>query len=830
MFQDLRYAVRSLARSPGFTSVAVITLALGIGAATAIYTALERVVLDPLPYPRADRLVRLKSAVPGVAPGREWDVSEGAWWFFGEQAKTIDVLGAYDRAAANVLGPDGPERARIAEVTAGTLRMLGARPALGRLIDGQDDDPGGPRVAVLSHGYWRRALGGDAGVIGTTISIYEQPYEIIGVMVRDFELPPEAGVPAAMLGTDIWLPLRLNPAGPFWNTHTAFRTIASLKSDIPVTAAQADLDRLTARLPEAVPTAYRPGFMERYGFATRVYPLKTYVVGEIAGTLWILFGAVGIVLAIVFANVTNLFLVRAEARRRDVAIRTALGANTAAIARYFFTESLVLAAAGGGIALLVAFWGVDALATLAPDGIPRLEGVRPDGSAVLFALGLAFLGAIVLAAFATLRARQSLRAGELVEGSRAQTVGRERQRVRSGLLVAQVALALVLVVSAGLLLESFRRLRAVDLGIRADGVLTAQLVLPYTRYDSIPKMWRFYDAALQRVRALPGVEAAGLTTSLPLSGGFGCTVQGFEDAAVYQRVADAESTTCAGQEPTSPGYFEAMGIPVLRGRGLTQADLDHPERGAVVVSKAFAERFWPGEDPIGKGVGPNGNTNQQFYRVVGIVGDVYGSEPGGERGLAIYYPVLRIPGTGGYWPNPMTLVVRTGLADPLSLLPALRRAIQGVDPAIPLADVELMETFVDRSMARVSFAMVLLAIAGMTALLLAAVGLYGVVSYLVTRRTSEIGVRMALGAEPKQVARLVVDGALRLALVGAGIGAVAALGATRVLRGLLYGVEPTHPLAYLVAAAILGAVAALAAYLPARRAARIDPVEALRYE
>jgi predicted permease len=287
---------------------------------------------------------------------------------------------------------------------------------------------------------------------------------------------------------------------------------------------------------------------------------------------------------------------------------------------------------------------------------------------------------------------------------------------------------------------------------------------------------------------------------------------------------------CAGEEPTSPGYFEAMGIPVIRGRSLTQDDLEHPERGSVVVSKAFAERFWPGEDAIGKGVGPNGITNQQFYRVVGVVGDVYAGSAGGARGMAVYYPVLRIPGTAGWWANPMTLVVKTRFDDPISIVPAVQSAIRDVDPSIPVADVDAMETIVDRSMAQLSFAMMLLAIAASTALVLAAIGLYGVISYIVSRRTGEIGIRMALGAEPSQVARLVVGGAVKLALVGVGVGVVAALGFTRALRGLLYDVQPTQPLVYLIAALVLSAVAAVAAYLPARRAARVDPMIALRAE
>ena len=830
LLQDLRYAVRTLAKSPGFTLVAVLTLALGIGASTAVYTALERVVLDPLPYPDADRLVQLKSSVPRVGPGTEWDVSEGAWFFFGREAHTIDGLGAYRRGGANLLGPDGPERVRTAQVSARILPLLGARVIVGRLIDEHDDVPGGPQVAVVSHRFWQRRLGGDTRVIGTTITIYEQPVEIIGVMAPGVDLPPLGGTPAALLQTDVWLPLRLNPAGPFWNAHTQFRTIARLKRGVTLDQAQAEFASLTARLPEAVPNAYTREGMQRSGFATRVYSLKSYVVGEVSKTLWILFGAVGVVLVIVYANVANLFLVRAEARRREVVICTALGADATAIARHFLAESLVLASAGGALALVLASWGVDALTHLAPDGVPRLQALKPDGSVILFALGLVLVGAAVLAALPAWRARRAVRAGELVQGDRGPTVGRESQRVRSGLVVAQVALALVLLVGAGLLVESMQRLRAVDLGIRPHGVLAAQLYLPNQRYDSLSKMWRFYSAALERVRAVPGVEAAGLTSDLPLEGGYGCTVQGFEDPVVRQRMADAGGTLCAGQEPTSPGYFEAMGISVLRGRALTQDDLEHPERGSVVVSKAFAERFWPGEDPIGKGVGPNGYTNQQFYHVVGVVGDVYAESAAGARGLAVYYPVLRIPGTSGWWPNPMTLVVKTRLDEPVSLVPAIQTAIREVDPSIPVADVDAMETIVDRSMAQLSFAMVLLAIAASTALLLAAIGLYGVISYLVNRRTGEIGIRMALGAEPRQVARLVVGGSVKLALVGVGFGVVAALGFSRVLRGLLYDVQPTQPLAYLIAALVLGGVAALAAYLPARRAARVDPMISLRNE
>jgi len=830
LFHDLRYAFRALRRAPVFATAAVLTIALGIGSSTAIYAALERVVLDPLPYPDSGRLVRLRSDVPGVGPDTEWDVSAGAWFYFGRQAQAIETMGAYRRFGATVVGPDGPKRVRAAQVTAGTLRMLGARAVVGRTIGETDDDPGTPLVAMLSYGYWQREFGGDTTVIGTAIRPDEQTFEVIGVLAPSFELPPTAGVPSAEERTDIWLPLRLNPAGPFYNAHTQFRTIARLRAGSTVEAAQRELDRLTARLPEVLPTVYPPEFMERYGFATHVYPLKAYVVGGVAKSLWILFGAVGLVLLIAYANVANLFLVRAEGRRQEIDVRTALGAGFGAVARHFLAEGIVLAVAGGLLGLVLAYWGTDWLGALAPDGIPRLDGVRPDGSVIAFAAGLAAVVAVVLSIVPALRARRAIRAGVLSDGGRRTTVGRERKRTRSGLVIAQVALALVLIVGAGLLVESLIGLRGVDPGIRPDGVVTAQVYLPYTRYDSIPKMWRFYEAMLDRVRAVPGVAVAGLSQDLPLAGGFGCTVQGFEDPEVRRRVAESNGTLCAGQELNSPGYFAAMGIPVLQGRALTRADFDHPERGAVVVSKAFAERFWPNEDPIGKGVGPSGRTNQQFYRVVGMVGDVYGSSLADDPAIAIYYPIQTIPGTYSSWPNPVTLVVRAAGTEPVSLVPAIQRAVWSIDPTIPLADVQEMRSVVDRSLASLSFMMVLLATAAATALLLAAVGLYGVVSYVVTRRTAEIGVRVALGARASHVTRLVVGGSMRLALIGTAVGVITALVASRVLASLLYGVETTEPTVYVLAAVVLGGVAALAAYLPARRATRIDPVEALRHE
>jgi predicted permease len=403
-----------------------------------------------------------------------------------------------------------------------------------------------------------------------------------------------------------------------------------------------------------------------------------------------------------------------------------------------------------------------------------------------------------------------------------------RQRVRGALVVTQVALALMLLVGATLLLQSFRTLRRVDPGIAPAGVLTVEWFLPEQRYDSLPKVWRFDDAVLAGVRALPGVTAAGITDALPFEDDFGCTVQGFEDRAVYDRLNQAHVSTCAGQGVATPGFVEALGIPVVAGRWFTTDDNNAPERGAVVVTKAAAERFWPGENPIGKGIGPNGFNTPPFYRVIGVIGDLHGTALDGPPVIGVYYPVVAIPNGHRWYPDASRLVVRTTHGRPLDLVEDIRRVVAKVDPTIPLANATLMQDRVDRSMARLTFTMSLLMIAGGVAIALAAVGLYGVISYLVVRRTSEIGVRIALGAQAAQVEGMVVGGAVRLGATGLVIGLAGSVASARVLRGLLYGVEPWDPVSYVAAAATLVMVVVVAGWIPARRAARVSPMEALR--
>ena len=826
--REFRTGFRALLRSKGFTLVAVVTLGLGLGGSAAIITLLDRVVLRPLPYPDAERLVRLENQVPGVGPDEKWAMSTAQYVYYREELPaSVEAVGLYRGLGAIIDTPVGPQRVFGWSITADIFPLLGASAEVGRIIRAEDDRPGSPRVMVLSSGFWQRQFGGDPQIIGRTISIYGALVEVVGVLAAGFRIP------GSSLSADLYMPLRIDPEGSFGNNHV-FNMVGRLAPGFDALSAERELEQLTPRLPERFPIAYSQDFFDRYGFRTLVTPLKESVLGDAARSLWILLGAVGLVLFIAFANVTNLFVVRMEGRRRELAIRSALGAGWGALARYLLAEGLILALAGGVLALLVSFWGVPALIAMAPDALPRLDDVQLGGTAIAATLLLSVAVGLGLALYPlAVQVRPVLAAG-LAEGDRRGTLGPARQRVRSALVVTQVALAFTLAAGAGLLLDSIRKVNDVPFGFSPEGVLTLSLYLEPSRYDTDVGIWGAYDRMLEGIRAIPGVQAAGMTASLPLSGGFGCTVQGFEDRAVYDRLKDAGLTTCAGQEPTAPGYFETMGIPVLQGRALTRADNDDPTRAAVVVSKTFADRFWPGEDPIGKGVAPSGRTVPPFYRVVGVVGDVPAETLDGDPAVAVYYPVVHnsdAPGNWGWWrPTAMRVVVRSGVSDPTSLFAAIREAVQLVDPQAPVMNAQTMDERVADSLGRLMFISTLLWISAGVALLLATVGIYGVISYVVSRRTSEIGMRIALGAPPGAVQRGIVGHSLKLATMGMLSGVVLALGTTRVLEGLLFGVAPGEPVVLGGAAVLLGIIAVVASWIPARRAARISPVEALRAE
>jgi putative ABC transport system permease protein len=820
---ETRIAIRSLARAPGYTVVAVVTLGLGLGGSAAIYTLISRVVLSPLPYPEPERLVKIDNPVPGVGADTRWNTSTAQYVYFADHAETLESVGIYYLSGANLQTPFGPERVRTAGITAEMLDLLGARAQHGRLFTTDANRPEGPSIVVLSHEFWTRALSADASILGRTIELNGYPAEVVGI------LEPGINVPDAPPGyaPDVWRPTSIDRAATFYNSHP-FRMIARLAAGADTTAVEAELARLTQQLPEAFPAAYRASFFERTGFHSEATPLKSAVIGDAAKNLWIVFAGVVLVLLVASANVANLFLVRMETSRREIAVRTALGAGVSQVARYLSAEALVLAGSGAALALVVSYGALRALARAELAGLPRMDGIGLDGSTVGFTALLAVMVAVGIALHPILLLTRGGASDALAEGGRMGAGGHRASRFRSMLVVTQVAVALVLAVSAGLLVETMRKLTAIDSGVDAEGVLTLRVDVSPSRYTDDPALWRLYRDVLERVRQVPGVVAAGMSAEIPLDGGFACWVQAFPDPSVADRLREAGLTTCAGQEPTTPGYFEAMGIPVLAGRSFEDADLDDPTRAAVVVSRAFADRFWPGEDPIGKQVGASGN-DDGYHTVIGVVGDVPAEKVEAEPAVAVYYPLVLNPeAETNTEATTMRIAVKTDASDPLTMLPSIREAVAQVDPSIPLTDVRPMQDVVDASMAQRSFIARLLGTAAGTALLLSGVGLYGVVSYAVSRRRREIGMRLAIGARPAHVEWMVVRQSLVLALLGLAIGTAASLSGMRVLSGLLYGVSARDPRILVTAASLLLTIAVCASWVPAKRAARMDPAETLR--
>ena len=824
--QDLRYAARSLRRSPGFTIVAIITLALGLGATTAIFTLLNAVVLQPLPYHEPGRLVDIGTRWPGIKADLRYGISPANFFYFRDHSRTLEDAGIYTTGEFTITGNDRPERVRVAEASAGVLRALRARPALGRIFSNEDDQPAntnpgvvapGPAtpIAVLSHDFWERRYGGDPGVIGTTIWIDARAIPIVGVLEAGVQLPDQ--------DIDVWQPLGLNPTARATNWHT-FSAMARLRPGVTLDQARSELAAISNRVVELFPSAYDDAFMKDTGFRFDVESLRSIVLGDVGRSIWLLFGTVGLVLLIACFNVANLFLARTEGRQHETAIRMALGARSAQIVRHYLTESILLAVLAGSLGIAFAWGAVQLLLGFSPDWIPRLGAVRLGWESIAFTAIVALAAGIAFGLFPVIAASRIAKAshGSSVRGS---TATRNQHTFRGALVVVQMALALVLLTSAGLMLRSFDKLRSVHPGIRPEGVLTMELHLPSQRYGSYEQVSGFYHELTARLEALPGVLRASVTTQLPLtSSELVCTALWVED----QPPASDKSPPCLGMSTVSPGYFEALGIRV-RGRAPTWSDVEG-RSGAVVVTKALAERFWPGEDPIGKGIRGQGWA-RPFYRVAGVTDDVRYTGLDKPPAEMAYFPLMPIDGAPLWSPQrSVILIVQSASAHPEQLAATVRRALADIDSGIPLANVRTMEAVVARSMARTSLTMLLLVIAGGMALVLAAVGLYGVISYIVGQRTREIGIRVALGAQVAQVIRGVALQSLRFALLGVVVGLVVSIFLTRLIRSLLFEVSPTDPVVLIAVALVLLAVALAACYLPARRAAEIDPVIALRAE
>lgn len=815
--RELRHAARSLARSRGFTAAAIITLGLGIGAATAIFTMLDAVVLRPLPFANADRLVELTSPVPKFKGDTLWGLARHEAFYFKDSSRVIDDIGVYQSTEVTVGGDGGDhpaERARAVMASAGLFRVLGIAPEYGRNILLDDNRAQVPTVLVLGHGYWQRRFGGDPAIVGKVIDIEGFPMTVVGI------LPASAQLPDAQV--DLWYPAYTYPGQQAWNNHT-WGAIARLRPGVTAAAAQRELAPLTARLPEIYPNAEPPQFVERTGFYTQVRPLRDVVVGEVmTRALWILFGSVLVVLFIAAANLSSLFLVRVDARRRETAVRAALGADRSHLAAQLLAESVLIAIGAGVLGVVLAQLGLRALLAVAPTSLPRLSEVHLGAAGIAFAAGGALIVALVLGLL-PLFGSSLLDLALLRDGARGATVSRRRHLVRGTLVVSQVALSLVLITAAGLMMRSFRNLRSVKPGFDANGVMAITISVPAQRYGrDYVKTSAFYEQLINRVQQLPGVTVAGVSEKIPLKDSNLCTGVSIEIP---------ESTSATGDCPSSvlvsPGYFEAMGIHV-DGEPLTWSGMN-AHAGRMIVSRAFADlHHWSGQSAFGKGLHFNG---KPWYRVSGVATDVLADGFDKPPVSLVYFPMLPVP-ESGFWgaPTEMNLVVRTKAGNALALAPSITRIVSELEPAAATANATLMNTLVAKSMARRTFTMMLLGIAAAMALLLSVVGLYGVLSYVVGQRRGEIAIRMALGAQVAQVGRMVVGQSLRLAALGVVIGAVAALASMHVLQSLLFGVKPTDPLLLVLSAVLLLLVAVAAGWVPARRAASIDPADALRAE
>ena len=811
MGRTLRIALRTLLRRPSFTVVTVLTLALGIGATTAIFTVVNAVVLEPLPYPGSERLVQVEHAVPLSNAEWRWGVSEAGFFAIREGSRTLEDVAVHSSGGGVLAGDDVAARVNVGPVSANLFEVLGGRAIAGRLLRWEDNEPGAAPVVVLSEELWRGRFEGDAGIVGSMLELDGQPREVVGIVAAGFDVPGG--------DTDLWAAVSISPDNRPVNWHR-FAAIGRLRTGADAAAVESDVDRLIAEWPERLPDAYADGFVERTGFRAVVTPLREHVVGDIRSALWVLLGAVGIVLLIGCVNVANLYVVRIEAGRKESALRIALGASRGDLARKWLSESLLLGAAAAGVGLLLAWWGIAALVAAGPE-IPRLEEIALGGRSAAFTAGVALLVSLVFGLLPVLRSGVPF--GWLREGT-GLTTSRERTLVRRGLVVFEIALALMLLTGAGLMLRTFQNLRSVDPGFEAEGALTLSISLPWRHYTGYEEVAAFQRQLSERVGALPGVAAVGATTHLPLGSASGCAILFTDDPAAQANLEHCFATPVLA----TPGFFAALGTTVT-GEPPTWLDME-ARRGGVVVTRAFADQVWPGQDPIGRSIRGNGRA-EPYYRVVGVAEDLWANGLDQAPVPQVYFPMLPLEGAPLWMPpRAMSVVVRAASGDPARLADAVRSVVRELDTGVALADVRPMTEVVAGSMRRTSFAMLLLGIAAAVALALGVIGLYGVIAYVVEQRRPEIGIRIALGARRGEVQGMIVREAGILAGLGVLVGAAASLVTSGVLASQLYGVDPRDPITLVGVSLVLGAVALAAAYFPARRAASVDPMGVLRGE
>jgi putative ABC transport system permease protein len=805
--QDIRFGLRMLRKSPGFTTVAVLTLALGIGANTAIFSLVNGIVLRPLPYAEPQRLVSITDSYP-----------EGALVAMRASLKTVDVAGYMDSTELNLTGRGNPTRLYGAAVSAEFFSILGAKPEIGRVFQPREDQPGNDNFVILSHALWQSEFWADPGIVGRSVTLEGIDRRIVGVMPPDFHFPSAK--------TQLWIPLDLDPriVGVYWG-GSFMPLIGRLRDGVTIEQARAEvratLPRIRGMFPWKMPDLLWAG--------SAVVPLQQSIVGDISTTLFTLLGAIVLVLLIACANVTNLLLARAATRQREIAVRAALGAGRWRICRQLLTESVILAICGGGLGLLLAINGVSWLKLLLPANTPRLASVSLDWRVLAFTAGIALLTGVIFG-FAPALHASSVDLNESLKSAGRLSAAARSTRLRSILAAAEIAVAFVLVIGAGLMIKSLWELSHVNPGFSPESIVTARITPNESFCEDLLRCQSFYADLQNRVQALPGVTGAALVNVLPLNGRMDGYAASIEDHPRDPR----DPAPVLWESVVTPDYFRVMSIPLLSGRGFNATDMGAGSQAVALVTQSTARKYWPNQSPIGKHIKPVFDTN--WTTIVGVVADV------NEASLAsrlpdyfdgaIYTPfgnATRASGRHGrLLPTEMTLVVRTNAQANHAEL--LQRTVAGLNPEVPVSEVQTLRTIVGQSTSAPRSTMSLFSIFAALALLLGAVGIYGVVSYSVAQRTSEIGVRVAFGAQRRDVLRLVMGHGVRLALAGVTVGIAGALAATRAMASLLYGVSATDPVTFIAVAALLAAVTLAACYIPARRAIRVDPMVALRYE
>ncbi len=793
LLQDLRYGARILVKNPGFTLVTVITLALGIGANTAIFSVINAVLLKPLPYDNPAQLITARSnqSVPDLNDLRAW-------------SQSYTEVGGINQQPLDYTGGSEPQQIMVGHVTGGFFATLGIKAKLGRTLNYDDNQPGGAMVAVLSDELWQQLFNRDPNVIGKMLPLSGNGFTVVGVMPAGFKSPRD--------NAKLWVPIQVtNAAAAAYRGVHFLHTYYRLKPEVTLQQAQAEIQVLDKRLADAYPG-------ENKNRRTILLPLLDRVVGDTTTTLWVLFGAVGLVLLIACANYANLLLVRGAARQQEMTVRVALGAGQRRVMQQILTESVLLSLLGGLVGLLFAQWGVDLLLALKPENLPRLEAISLDARVLGFALFLSVLTGILFGLAPAWSATRVNVSEALKEGERG-GVSATRHRIGSALIVFEMAMAFLLLVGAGLLIKSFWHLRSVQPGFNPEQLVTMRITLPDKRYKEIPKQAQYRQAMLAEVNAVPNVQAA-LVSELPLSGDSlnhdftreGWTLSQGEEPSVETRSIEGD-------------YFQVMQIPLRAGREFTPHD-DASAPLVGIANEALVKRYFPQENPLGKRVRWARDEQINWLTIVGVVGDVqhFGLDTPEEP--ALYSPYAQ---SGREWKRWMTVVVRGSQASG-ALTAAVKTAVWKIDPQLPLTKVLTMTEVMAESFAERRFNMLLLSLFAVLAMTLAGVGVYGVMSYLVAQRAREIGIRMALGAQLRDVLRLVMGQGLKLALLGLGLGLIGAWAATRLLKSLLFSVSTTDPLIFLVISGLLVGVALLACWLPARRATKIDPMIALRYE